>query len=232
MDFYHSHNFASGAAKLPPWTRSPTTAVWLHLLFASSAAPTPIVALPRASSIRISALYHRTMTANMSTAAMATEPAPYQQHAYKRSATYTPIDSGMTTPTNVSPTSPRSSTLPIHNHAPQIRRPKNPIYVPAALRRTELPSRQSPPKVDSVMDSPNGSWGSGPGCAPVAGDGSASLPMIATEDLNTIYNDMPLTPVAGPITRNHWAVRQAFPFPLFHFCPSLAPRSAPPSSVA
>jgi hypothetical protein len=167
------------------------------------------------------------MATNMSTATLVSAPAPYQQHAYKSSGNYTPIDSGVTTPTNVSPTSPRSTShLPMHsNHAPQIRRPKNPIYVPAALRRTEAPGRQSPPKVDSAMDTPSGSWGSGPGCGPVAGDGTSTLPVIATEDLNTIYNELPLSPVVGPITRNHWQVRPPFFLQFRPYC--TAPRSAP-----
>lgn len=150
------------------------------------------------------------MYGDTTTATMVSQPTMYH-HAYKTSGQYTPMASGTNTPNNLSPTSPRSgsqfSNYP--QHAPQIRRPKNPIYVPAALRRTEKPQRQSPPKVDSAVDSPNGSWGSGPASGPQAGGHSQanSLSLITGEDLNSIYGDTPLSPVAGPITRNHWQVR-------------------------
>lgn len=154
----------------------------------------------------------------------------YQHHKYNNSAHYTPMHSGANTPMNVSPTSPRSTShFSMHpNHAPQIRRPKNPIYVPAALRRTEKPQRQSPPKVDSGVETPSGSWGSGAGNGPLAGDGSGSntnLSLITHEDMNSIYGDAPLSPVTGPITRNHWQVRF---FPFSSFFPLCLPPNTPP----
>ncbi|KAF2794439.1 hypothetical protein K505DRAFT_304032 [Melanomma pulvis-pyrius CBS 109.77] len=137
-------------------------------------------------------------------ATVVSQPAPYQHHAYKTSAHYTPMGSGANTPTNVSPTSPRSTHLPLHARVvPTIEPRKPPIYVPAALRRTEKPGRQSPPKVDSAVESTNSSWSTGAGVGPM-GDLASPISRIMTEDVNSIYNDTPLSPIAGPITKNHW----------------------------
>lgn len=155
------------------------------------------------------------MYGDTNTATMVSQQPTVYHHAYKNSAgQYTPMASGANTPNNLSPTSPRSGFSGYPQHAPQIRRPKNPIYVPAALRRTEKPQRQSPPKVDSAVDTPNSSWGSGPASGPQYGahTQSNSLSLITGEDLNSIYGDTPLSPVAGPITRNHWQVCSDFLF--------------------
>ncbi|KAF2120282.1 hypothetical protein BDV96DRAFT_642122 [Lophiotrema nucula] len=147
------------------------------------------------------------MATDFSTATMVSQPAAYQHHAYKTSAPYNPPASGSNTPVNSSPTSPRTVTHAklCGPHAPQIRPQKNPIYVPAALRRTEKPSRQSPPKNDSGVDIQSGSWPFGNGLARSNSDGVASpISRIATEDIASIYNDTPLSPVSGPITKNHW----------------------------
>ncbi|KAF2873950.1 hypothetical protein BDV95DRAFT_604171 [Massariosphaeria phaeospora] len=148
------------------------------------------------------------MATQSSTAMVAPQPAPYQHHAYKTSAHFaTPLASGANTPMNVSPTSPRSiSQLPLHAPPTHIGRPKQgPLYVPAALRRTEKPGRQSPPKIDSAAETPNSSWGSGPGLGQSTADFVASpITRIATEDLHSIYEDAPMSPITGPITRNHW----------------------------
>ncbi|KAF2271882.1 FYVE-domain-containing protein [Westerdykella ornata] len=134
------------------------------------------------------------------------QPAPYQHHVYKGSAHYTPMASAANTPVNLSPTSPRSTShLAMYGqHPPQIRRPKNPIYVPAALRKTEVPARQSPPKGDAGLDTAAGTWRPGLNGGPFAGDGASTISLITTEDLNSIYGDAPMSPVSGPITRNHW----------------------------
>ncbi|KAF2466245.1 uncharacterized protein BDR25DRAFT_76893 [Lindgomyces ingoldianus] len=147
------------------------------------------------------------MATDFSTATVAPQPALYQHHAYKTSAHYTPMGSGSNTPANISPTSPRSAAhLPTHpNYAPPIRPMKPPLYVPAALRKTEKSARPSPPKVDSVVDTPDGSWSAGAGLRRPTNDTiDTSLSRIPTEDMHSIYNDMPLSPIAGPITRNHW----------------------------
>ncbi|KAF2266488.1 hypothetical protein CC78DRAFT_578190 [Lojkania enalia] len=146
------------------------------------------------------------MATDFSTATIVSQPAPYQHHAYKTSMNYTPMGSGSNTPMNSSPTSPRTNPNPplYGHHAPQIRPQKAPIYVPAALRKTENPVRQSPPK-DSRVNSPDSSLGSGAGIWQAAVDGAQSPALrIATEDMHSIYNDTPLSPIAGPITRNHW----------------------------
>lgn len=140
---------------------------------------------------------------------MAAKPTPYQ-HAYRKSAQYAPINFGANTPMNASPTSPRSSIMsqpPTHQpNGPHLRPLKTPLYIPAALRRTEN-TRPSPPKCDTPVDSwnPQSPFGAGPGDA-------GPLARIATEDLNSIYNDGPLSPISGPITRNHWQVRTIFQF--------------------
>ncbi|KAF2735656.1 FYVE-domain-containing protein [Polyplosphaeria fusca] len=143
------------------------------------------------------------MAADFSTATIVSQPAPYQHHAYKTSSQHTPTGLATSTSSDSSPTSPRTTVHPLH--VPQIRPQKNPIYVPAALRRTEKPARQSPPKHDSVVEIPDGTWSAGVGLGRAMGDGTQSpLARIATEDLNSIYSGTPLSPVAGPITRNHW----------------------------
>ncbi|KAF2715769.1 hypothetical protein K504DRAFT_469884 [Pleomassaria siparia CBS 279.74] len=137
---------------------------------------------------------------------MTSQPAPYHQHAYKTSAHYnTSMGSGANTPANISPTSPRSTHLHLNRIVPTIEPRKTPVYVPAALRRTEKPNKHSPPKVDSTMVSPNNSWSTGANVGTPLGDGMPSpISRIHTEDLNSLYNDAPLSPTAGPITKNHW----------------------------
>ena len=67
--------------------------------------------------------------------------APYQHHAYRKSAQYSPTG----TPMNVSPTSPRDVNNLLKYH--QATRPsKQALGVPAVFRRTDF--RQSPPKYD------------------------------------------------------------------------------------
>ncbi|KAH7128353.1 hypothetical protein B0J11DRAFT_549199 [Dendryphion nanum] len=139
---------------------------------------------------------------------VAAHPAPYQHHGYKSStssAYNVPLRSGTTSPMNSSPTSPRSTShLPQYpNYPTQIRQQKPPIYVPAALRRTERPAPKSPPKVDSAIDTPEGSWGNTSGNL-ASDNGAVTFPRISNEDLHSIYGDAPLSPVSGPITRNHW----------------------------
>lgn len=149
------------------------------------------------------------MATELSSAPIVPQPAPYQHHAYNKSAQYMPMGSGANTPLNISPTSPRTTShLPLHTqqHAPPIRPLKTPNYIPAALRKTEKPNRQSPPKVDSAVDTPASSWNVGSPLGPAAGD-VGPLSRIATEDLHSIYNDVPLSPGSGKPTQNHWQVR-------------------------
>ncbi|KAJ5991709.1 Zinc finger FYVE-like protein [Penicillium sp. IBT 35674x] len=58
-----------------------------------------------------------------------------------------PTNSNTTTPSNNSPTSPRLTTSTLHQlplQSRQLRPPKGPLYVPAALRPTERPQKSSP----------------------------------------------------------------------------------------
>ncbi|KAJ6121205.1 hypothetical protein N7523_005485 [Penicillium sp. IBT 18751x] len=58
-----------------------------------------------------------------------------------------PTNSATTTPSNNSPTSPRLTTAALHQlplQSRQLRPPKGPLYVPAALRPTERPQKSSP----------------------------------------------------------------------------------------
>lgn len=142
--------------------------------------------------------------------------APYQHHAYRKSthsthSQYSPTNSGLNTPANISPTSPRTTHLPLARHQ-GIYQPRTAIGIPAALRKTEKPSSRSPPKVDSGVSSPNQAWSAG-AFGWVANEGSATPgSQIGNEDMQSLYNAEPLSPVAGPITRNHWQVCiDAFP---------------------
>lgn len=147
------------------------------------------------------------MSTQFSGAAVTVQHNPFQ-HAYKKSALYSQMDSGSNTPMNVSPTSPRTmSHLPAYTqHAPPLRPLRTPDYIPAALRRTQKPGGRSPPNTDAASDTPNTSWGSSGLSAQTPGD-ITPLSRIATEDMRSIYDDTPLSPVTGPITRNHWQVR-------------------------
>lgn len=142
------------------------------------------------------------MATQFSTAtAIPSHPAPYQHHAYHKSAQYSPTG----TPMNISPTSPRETPSMLQYHR-SIRPVKQALGVPAALRKTERPAKQSPPKHDSACASPNSGWAVNGGF-PTTNDGAATpVSRVNTEDLHSIYNEMPMSPIAGPITRNHWQV--------------------------
>ncbi|KAF2488332.1 FYVE-domain-containing protein, partial [Lophium mytilinum] len=103
------------------------------------------------------------------------------------------------TPANVSPTSPRTTN--VHpNHARQLRPPKLPMYVPAVLRPTEKPSRQSPPKTgESGIDSAESSFGSVVRRA--TGDSVNSVGGTVSSEESNIEGKGPVT---GPPSRNHW----------------------------
>ena len=147
------------------------------------------------------------MSTQFAGTAVAVQHNPFQ-HAYKKSALYSQIDSGFTTPMNVSPTSPRTMNhMPAYpQHAPALRPLRTSGYIPAALRRTEKPGGRSPPTADTASDTPTTSWGAGIPSAHSPGD-LTPISRIATEDMRSIYDDTPLSPVTGPITRNHWQVR-------------------------
>lgn len=150
-----------------------------------------------------------------------TAPAPPQpvslaqqpHYVEQISGQFTPPLSGSATPSTTSPTSPRTTwNLPPHlqPRVQQIRPPKSPMYVPAVLRPTEKPIRQSPPK-----DSSSIKYGSpeslGEGSTPVqtsAGPMPAGVSRIVTEE----WNEEALGKVTGRPSRDHWKVRLFFAF--------------------
>jgi hypothetical protein len=135
--------------------------------------------------------------------------APYQHHAYRKSmqSQYSPTNTAMNTPTNISPTSPRTAQqLPLARHQ-GIYQPRTAIGIPAALRKTERPGSKSPPKVDSAANSTYNGWTAGSAHGWVANESSTTpVSQIGNEDMQSLYSAEPLSPVAGPITRNHWQV--------------------------
>lgn len=133
----------------------------------------------------------------------------YYQPSYAQGA-FTP-SAGTTPPSNaVSPTSTIS-----HLHVRQLNQPKLPLYVPAALRQTEIASSRrsgsrphTPPRsASNSMDSNDTYFG------PVHGGTFPQSPMsedapfggigrIYTEELN----EEAFGNVTGQPTRNHWKV--------------------------
>lgn len=122
---------------------------------------------------------------------------------------YSPTHSGNATPTNVSPTQ-----IPQHmsSHSRQLRPPKCPMYVPAALRPTERPQRSSPPKgseYSSPVESTSTSFARR-GTADSFGSTYSEIQRISSDEGSAIG------PVTGPPSRNHWKVRY---FSFVSFCP-------------
>jgi len=112
-----------------------------------------------------------------------------------------PTDSAIPTPQNVSPTSPRMDTClkyQLPNQVRQLRPPKSPLYVPAALRPTERPGRQAPitpPKslrgsLDSLEEA---------GFEGRMGGGGASM-------FDFAFSEQELGEVTGPPNKDHWKV--------------------------
>jgi len=117
-------------------------------------------------------------------------------------------ESGSPTPTNTSPTSPRMDTYLKYQLPAQVRQlrpPKSPLYVPAALRPTErVPGKSpmTPPK--SLRDSPDsleqGNYNSR------ADEESPTVFDLAVQQ--GLFTDEDLGEVTGPPTKEHWKVRQ------------------------
>lgn len=129
------------------------------------------------------------------------QPRPYASQTHMP---YTPPSSG-DSPESYSPISPRAQwNVPAHlrAHSRQLRPPKSPMYVPAVLRPTEKPIKQSPPKgnrlscgtIDGGFDI-DGPVGMGDGIVP-------GLSRIVTEE----WNEEVLGQVTGAPSRNHWKV--------------------------
>lgn len=120
---------------------------------------------------------------------------------YTSQAQFTPPSSSETT--NTSPISPRATwNMPPQLQMPsrQIRQPKLPMYVPAVLRPTEKPARQSPPKTGMPYGSPDSAVDIGGVETPVGV--VPGMSRIVTEE----WNEEVLGPVTGMPSRNHWKV--------------------------
>jgi hypothetical protein len=138
-------------------------------------------------------------------------PTDIQQPQYTSQASFTPPSSSES-PSNQSPTSPRTSfNLPSHlrMHSQQIKQPKSPLYVPAVLRPTEKPARQSPPKKHGFGSMDNGADMEGSGRSLEIGPG------MMNRNETEQYNDAEMAEVTGAPSRNHWKV-------CLHFCRSLS----------
>ncbi|GME25143.1 FYVE-type zinc finger-containing protein [Neofusicoccum parvum] len=129
-------------------------------------------------------------------------PSAFQQQQYPYRGgvqynPYSPTNSGTATPTNVSPTQ-----IPHHLavHTRQLRPPKCPMYVPAALRPTERPQRSSPPKGSDPMSPVERTSTSFArrGTADSFGSTYSEIQRIASDEGSAIG------PVTGPPSRNHW----------------------------
>lgn len=140
----------------------------------------------------------------------------YQQPSYAQGQ-FTP-SAGTTPPSNtVSPTNQIS-----HLHTRQLHQPRQPMYIPAALRQTELPSRHrrpdTPPRsANSSLDSTHKFPVVGPSLpvSPVDEDGPGSFAGI-NRFLSEELNEEAFGSVTGPPTKNHWKVSDIsllFPVP-------------------
>ena len=126
-------------------------------------------------------------------------PQPYPQAGQQ----FSPINSVSGTPMDQSPSSPRNASmfpnLPLATK--QLQKPKSPMYVPAALRPTERPSRPvplTPPRsVHGSMESLDGSHSRRPVSRRSTADSKkkATLGRVAEDDRPTM---------AGLPTREHW----------------------------
>ena len=111
-------------------------------------------------------------------------------------------DSAPPTPHNISPTSPRMDTYmkyQVPNHVRQLRPPKSPLYVPAVLRPTERPLRQSP------MTPPKSLHGSLDSLEEAGFDGRLGADGAPPFDL--VFPEEELGEVTGPPNKDHWKVR-------------------------
>ncbi|KAF2843545.1 hypothetical protein M501DRAFT_1006079 [Patellaria atrata CBS 101060] len=140
-----------------------------------------------------------------------TPPPTFPQQYFGPGNQYAPTQhSGDSTPTRLSPTSPRSSNI-LPYPSRQIRPPKAPLYVPAVLRPTEKPIRNSPPK-----DKQDGIDGGESSSGFVGGHVSrTSTDSGYISGINRViideWNPDVVGPVTGPPTREHWKLDSATP---------------------
>jgi len=117
-----------------------------------------------------------------------------------------PTDSPTATPHNISPTSPRMETYmkyQVPSHVRQLRPPKSPLYVPAALRPTERPVRQSP------MTPPKSLHGSLDSLEQADFEGRTGADGMPPFDLamqQGFFPEEDFGEVTGPPNKDHWKV--------------------------
>lgn len=119
-----------------------------------------------------------------------------------------PTNSSTTTPSNNSPTSPRLTSATLHQlplQSRQLRPPKGPLYVPAALRPTERPQKSSP---ITPPRSVHGSLDSLEEAEPISRRStmeSKSSGISKSAEHEWMKNES-LGDVTGHPTRDHWKV--------------------------
>ncbi|KAL1954086.1 hypothetical protein VTO42DRAFT_1774 [Malbranchea cinnamomea] len=138
---------------------------------------------------------------------------PVNRH---NSASASPLSSATVTPTNSSPASPIYSVLHSQPHSRQLRPPKGPLYVPAALRPTERMTRSktaSPSPPHSLQD--DGSMDHSPQTPPAglsrrstADSARTGISKLAEDEWLRMQN---LGEVTGLPTREHWKADAASP---------------------
>lgn len=144
-------------------------------------------------------------------------PSPPEAYQYNNNTTTTPIPpTSQTPPSNISPTNYHSNV-----NARQLRQPRQPLYVPAALRPndrlarpTDIPGRPRAPDTppaskDNSFDSARSDSASavdaGPGTAQVGqGEDSDSLRQGLSRAASENYSEDALGEVTGPPTTAHW----------------------------
>lgn len=135
----------------------------------------------------------------------------HHPHSASGTAYNTPINSVLSTPSTMSPASPRHPSAFPYMDTPnrQLRPPRTvlPTYIPAVLRPTERPARHAPPTPPrsgpSSFDRHDGRG---------AGDFDRAMtdPVLGghiTRMVTDEWIDERLGKVTGPPTRNHWKVR-------------------------
>ncbi|KAL2834747.1 FYVE domain protein [Aspergillus pseudoustus] len=139
-----------------------------------------------------------------------TAPAPVNQISVYGHPS--PMNSGASTPANNSPTSPRQQYLPLQTR--QLRPPKAPLYVPAALRPTERPAKPSPPTPPRSMHGSLDSLNDGETSEPVSR--RPTLQSVNSGGISKLAEDEwmkneHLGEVTGLPTRDHWKADSASP---------------------